>query len=140
MVRVRFAAVSLVVLAAAAWALNGSRAGEEKDPSIKEIMTKAHKDSNSLLAMIRKGLQSDEADWPDIQKETKELVKLGTALGKNEPPRGSKESWEKLTRAYLANAKALESDAQKKDQEAAKKDLGKLTGSCRSCHGAHKPR
>lgn len=70
-----------------------SHADEETTPPIKAIMTKAHKGGNSLIQTVGKELKASEPDWADIQKKTKELVKLGTALGKNEPPRGEKTSW-----------------------------------------------
>jgi hypothetical protein len=138
MTRLRFAAAGVVLLAGLAWAVNGSGAGEEKDPSIKAIMTKAHKGGNSLLATVRKDLMSDETNWADVQKKTKELVKLGTALGKNEPPRGDKESWAKLTGAYVENAKALDAAVGKQQKDEALKEQMKLAGRCMECHKAHR--
>lgn len=111
----------------------------QKEPSIKEIMTKAHKGGNSIIASVGKELRGDEPDWADIQSQSKELVKLGTSLGKNEPPRGDRQSWDKLTKDYLKNAKALNAAAQNKDKAAAMAAHRRLGESCKNCHKAHKP-
>jgi cytochrome c556 len=109
------------------------------DPTIKEIMTRAHKGSKSLLTNMNTELKEDEPDWNDVQKDSKELVELGTSLGKNRPPKGEQTTWERLTKNYVTNAKALEAAAQSKDKSAAKASLGKLQMSCRECHMNHRP-
>jgi cytochrome c556 len=108
------------------------------DPTIKDIMARAHKGSKSLLGTINTELKQDEPDWNDVQKDSKELLDLGKSLGKNEPPRGDKESWDRLTKAYEASAEALQSAAESKNQQAAKTALGKIQGSCKACHMAHR--
>jgi hypothetical protein len=129
---------TLALLTGMALTLRTSNAEDEKTPPIKEIMTKAHKGGNSLIQTIGKELKAAEPAWTDVQKKTKELVKLGTALGKNEPPKGEQASWEKLTKEYLQNAKALDEAANKKDKASALASHKKLTGACASCHKAHK--
>jgi cytochrome c556 len=109
------------------------------DLTVKQVMQKAHRGSNSLLANIGKDLKDDDPEWSDIQKETKDLVDLGTALGKNDPPKGDKDSWKNLTKGYLDNAKALDAAAQKKDKATAQSYQAKLAGSCKACHTAHNP-
>jgi cytochrome c556 len=126
-----------VLCAAAGLALLGGLA-MAADPTIKDIMTKAHKGGNSLLQTMNKELKEDEPDWNDVQKDSKELVELGAALGKNKPPRGEPDSWEKLTKGYLDTAKSLEASAEKKDKSGAKASLGKLLGSCKGCHQVHR--
>jgi cytochrome c556 len=115
------------------------RPAEAADPTIKEIMTKAHKGGNSLITTVGKELKEDTPPWADVQKQTKELVELGSSLGKNDPPKGDKESWKKLTDQYVTDAKALDAAAQKKDKDAATKAHTKLTGQCMACHRAHRP-
>jgi hypothetical protein len=134
--------VGLAVLAVtAAWATLPARADDQdKPPSVKEIMTKAHKGGNSILGTLRKDLQSPNPDWPDVQKKTKELISLGTSLGKNEPPQGEKSSWERMTRLYLDQVKALDKAAQKQDKQATGASLRRLTGLCMACHQVHRPR
>ena len=89
--------------------------------------------------MVGKDLKADEPEWAAVQKKTKDWVPLATALGKNDPPKGEKKSWEKLTNQYLENVKALDAAAQKKDKEKALASHKKVTGMCASCHKIHKP-
>jgi hypothetical protein len=131
----------LTVLGGTATTWEAVRAAEEaKTPTIKEIMKKGHSGDSSLLSQLRAELKDDEPEWGDIQKQTKELVTLGTALGKNDPPRGDADSWKDLTKKYLGHAKDLDKAAQKKDKKAAKAAFGKVQGSCMACHKAHKPK
>ena len=113
-------------------------AEDDEEPSIKAIMTKAHKGGNSLLAMLGKDLKAADPNWDDIHKKTKELVKLGTSLGKNVPPKGDKESWEKLTKSYLDTAKQLDAAVAAKENSKAVTAHSKLTKTCMACHKAHK--
>jgi hypothetical protein len=131
-------ALGLVLLTGAALAVNASWAEDDKDVSIKAIMAKAHKGGDALLSKLDKAVKSDAADWDVIQKQSKELVDLGTALGKATPPKGEKASWEKLTKSYVDTAKDLDEAAKKKDKTTAGADLKKLRGSCSGCHKAHK--
>jgi cytochrome c556 len=130
MKRLACAVAGLALLAGIAWAA---------DPTIKEIMTKAHKGPKSLLGDMNAELKEDEPDWNDIQKDSKELVELGIALGKNKPPMGEQSSWDRLTKNYQANTKSLETAAQGKDKATTKSALSKLQGSCKECHMNHRP-
>ena len=128
-------AAALIGLAASG---TQSIAEDDKDPSIKEIMTKAHKGGNSLLSTVGKDLKSAEPNWDDVQTKTKELVKLGKSLGKNDPPKGDKESWEKLTKSYLDTAKQLDDAVRAKEKSKAVTAHSKLTKMCAACHKVHK--
>src|SRR5712691_11300819 len=108
---------ALALLAAAAVVVSPAGAQGEKTPSVKEMMTKANKPTG-IYWTLSKELKDDEQTWDEIQKETKELAKLAAALGKNEPAKGPKDSWAKLTKDYADNAKALDEAAQKKDLRA----------------------
>jgi hypothetical protein len=130
------AVAALLVGLAVSWAQ--SSAEDDKDPSIKAIMTKAHKGGDSLLATVGNDLKAADPDWEDIQKKSKELVKLGTALGKNEPPKGDTQSWEKLTKSYVDTAKQLEAASKAKEKSKAVTAHTKLTKMCMACHKAHK--
>src|SRR5439155_8470261 len=103
----------LVLGAVAVLALAPSRADDKKDPTIKEIMNKAHKGGNSLIQKVGKELKAAEVDWDHIAEHTKELLDLGKGLIKNDPPRGEKESWEKLSKQYEDTATVLDKAAQK---------------------------
>jgi cytochrome c556 len=118
--------------------LSPTNAQDKKDPSIKDIMTRAHKGGNSLLAAIGKEVKSKSPDWTAAEAHAKELVALGVSLGKNEPSKGAKESWQKLTSDYLDHAKKLEQAISSKDQKVAQAEHGKLGSSCAACHKLHK--
>src|SRR5262245_8724315 len=128
----------LALGAVAALILAPSRAADDKDLTIKEIMTKAHKGGNSLIQVVGKELKANDVDWDHVTDHVKDLVKLGKGLAKNEPPRGDKASWEKLTKQYEDNATALQKAAEKKDKKAAVEAHKKLTGMCMTCHKVHK--
>ncbi len=138
MTRLGYAVRGIALLALLTWAMGPVGAQGGKVLSIKEIMGKAHKGTTSLLMVLGKQLGTAQPDWAEVQKETKELVGLGEGLGKNEPPKGEKDSWSKLTQAYVTNAKALDAAAQKQDQKAAQVSRAKLAGSCKACHAAHR--
>ena len=54
------------------------------------------------------------------------------------PPKGDKDSWQKLTRAYADNTKALAAAAAGMDKDAAKAASEKIGKSCDACHMAHR--
>ena len=132
------AAAILAVLGVATLVINPLSAQGDKVPTPKEIMGKLNKGPNALHAMLGKALKSDEPAWDDIQKETKEYSELAAGLGKNDPPKGDKDSWAKLTKTYAENAKALADGAEKKDKAAMTTAHGKIGKSCKSCHDAHR--
>jgi hypothetical protein len=101
-------------------------------------MTKLTKGPNSLTPVIEKELNSDAPPWETIQGQTKEFAQLAAAMGKNTPPKGHMESWEKLTSAYTEWASDLDAAAQAKSKDAALEAHGKLAGSCMACHREHR--
>src|SRR5262245_22694112 len=110
----------------------------EKTPAVKEVMTKLHRGADCLRARLGKALKADAPAWDEVQQQTKEFARLAEALGKNKPPQGDKESWERLTDDFGKLAKAMNEAAEKKlkpDEQAA---LAKM-GNCATCHKAHKP-
>jgi hypothetical protein len=117
----------------------GPTFAEDKIPTIKEIMDRLHKGANPPIILIKRSLQSGDPDWEEIQKQTKEFVDLGKALGKNDPPMGDKASWTKLTKQYLENAKGMDAAAQKNDKRETLRYQAKLAGSCTTCHKIHRP-
>ena len=54
------------------------------------------------------------------------------------PKKGSKESWEKLTAAWIESAGDLDEAARAKDLAAAKVAHDALKNSCKECHQAHR--
>jgi hypothetical protein len=112
--------------------------GTGASPSIKEIMTKLTKGPNSLTAVIGKELEADQPPLETLQPQTKEFAQLAAAMGENEPPKGHKASWEKLTSAYAEWAADLDKATQAKNAEPALEAHGKLAGSCMACHREHR--
>lgn len=122
-----------------AWTVALSSVGaQEKTPDIKDIMGALHKGPECLRAKLARGMKSDSPDWDALQRETRDFVKLAEAMSKQAPPKGDKASWEKLTRQFTDQAKAM-------DQGARDKNLGELKAAharmsnCKPCHTAHKP-
>jgi cytochrome c556 len=114
-------------------------ADEKTDaPSVKDIMTKAHKGADSLLGKLKSEVKEGEPDWPTVQKQTKELIRLGDSLAKAKPPRGDDESWKDNTAGYQAAVKKLDTAAADKNQEATQGSLNRLATTCVKCHKAHK--
>ena len=130
--------VAAALLAGLALVSNPSGARDREDESIRKIMTRAHKGGDSLIEAVGRDLKADEPRWDDARKRTKELVRLGTSLGKKVPPRGGKESWATLTNRYLVSAKVLDASVMKKDREAALEARGQLKMQCAGCHRAHR--
>jgi cytochrome c556 len=111
---------------------------DDKTPTIEEVMDKLHKGRNSHLAKVQKALKSASPNWKTVQKSTKLFAELGAALPKNEAPKGDQAAYKKLAEAYASNAKALDEAAKDEDLAAAKSAIGKISGSCKACHNAHK--
>jgi hypothetical protein len=104
----------------------GARVAKPK--SIEEIMEQAHKGSDDpLLPKLLDGKGSE--------KDARELLALYEDLGKNDPPKGSKEAWKKKTDALVNAAKRV---ATKHDDPAALAAL-KKAASCKECHSEHQP-
>lgn len=130
-------AVALALTALLAWRPADGRMAD--GPSVKEIMGKANKPTG-IYFNLRQDLKDDNPSWPDIQQEAKELAQLAAALRQATPPKGDKDSWDKLTRAYADNAKALEQAASKMDQDGARAAHAKMgEPACMTCHKAHRP-
>ena len=142
MKRLAFAAALLAVFCTS-FLGNSVNAQKEKDKekgkahTIKEIMKLAHTDKAALIKTIAADLKGD-VKWDEVGKKTKELVGLSDELSTSKPPKGSEESWKKVSGDYNDGAKKLNEAAEKKELEAAKTALGTLQTSCRGCHTQHK--
>jgi hypothetical protein len=107
-------------------------------PTNKQIMSKLSRGPNSLTPVIGKELEADPPAWDTIVPQTQEYARLAAAMGKNEPTKGTKESWIKLSTAFADSAVALNKAAQAKDRDAALEAHGQIQGSCMQCHTAHR--
>jgi hypothetical protein len=107
-------------------------------PTVKQIMGKLTRGPGSLTPVIAHELNVDPPAWDTIQPQTREYARLAAAMGKNDPPRGSMESWSQLTAAFASSAEALNKAAEAKDRDAALEAHEAITGSCMSCHREHR--
>jgi hypothetical protein len=112
-------------------------ARDEKAPEIKEVMGKVGKPSG-LYPSVAAELREADPMWEQVKQDTKEMSKLLATLAKATPPKGDKDSWSKLTKAFADNAKALEKAAAKMDLKAARDVSKKMGDSCKGCHAAHR--
>lgn len=111
---------------------------DEETPTIKEIMGKVTKGPTAALGVLKKQLQEKKPDWEAIQETAGTIVKFASFMPKNDPPKGEKADFEKLAKNFAESAKSIEKAAKAKDTAAVKKAMGKMGGSCMTCHKAHK--
>jgi cytochrome c556 len=115
----------LALLAGAILATLAVQANDDKPKyTIREIMKKAHSGKTNLPKKLILGQINDD--------EKTKLIEYYEALGKNQPPKGSAEDWQKRTSKLLAAAKAAMDGGQ------AEKAKFRKAVDCASCHNAHK--
>jgi mono/diheme cytochrome c family protein len=119
-------------------AVQGPPGAPGESTPIREIMNKLTKGPQSLTMVIGQELKADSPPWDKIGPQAKEFAELAASMSKYDPPKGSKESWAKLTTAYAGSAVALDRAAQAKDKEAAKAAHHTLAVSCQACHAEHR--
>jgi hypothetical protein len=130
--------VGVLALAGLVMMEHGLVDAADRSPTIRQIMGKLNKGPKSLTFIVGKELKETEPDWSKMQQQTKSYVELARALADNQPPKGNRDSWEKLSRAFALNAETLDEAVKKKDLSSARQAHARLTGSCRNCHTAHK--
>lgn len=124
-----------LLVAIVAWGASTATGEEKKDvPTIKEIMVKGHKGTESYIAKIRADAKGGK--WDDAKEYAKTLAFFGENLGKNKAPKGEADSWEKLTKKYAESTKAVAKAVDDKDASAVNKALDTIN--CAECHKAHK--
>ena len=104
--------------------VHANGADSQKAPTTKFVMQRAMK--SGLCKKVAKGEGSQE----DIEK----LLELFEAMAKNPAPKGSPESWKKLTGDLVRATRAVMND----EPEAAKR-LHKAAN-CSACHKPHRPK
>ncbi len=97
-----------------------------------------NKKSGKFSSVLKKQVEASPTDWEAIQKTTEEINKYGKVLSKNDPEKGSKESWKKLSEKFGENTKALDDAADAKDLDKVKASQKAIGGSCKACHDAHR--
>ncbi|HWY87640.1 MAG TPA: hypothetical protein VNX28_12985 [Gemmataceae bacterium] len=116
----------------------GPGGGKKGRSPIHDIMVKLAKGPESLNSVIGDELKADAPPWDKLQPQTKEFADLATSLVKLDPPRGSKESWTKLTGTFTDSAVALDQSVQGKDKDMALAAHKLVSDSCMACHQQHK--
>jgi hypothetical protein len=101
-------------------------------------MGKIGRGPNALSAQLDREVKADPPAWETIQPQTAEFARLAADLGKSDPPKGSKESWAKLTGAFSDSVAALDTAAQARDVTATRAAQAKLGTSCMECHREHR--
>ena len=107
-------------------------------PGPRQIMAKLTKGPTSINDLLKKELAEASPPWDAIQSHAKEYAAESATLGKYDPPKGSKESWAKLTSQWAEDAAELDKAAQAKDRDAAKDAHAQLNNSCMACHREHR--
>lgn len=111
----------------------------EDTPNTETIMKALFKKgATSKSALLKKEVEAATPNWEAIQKTTKEIATLGSSLEKNEPEKGSKESWKKHAAKFGENTKTLHEAAEAKDLDKIKATQKAIGGSCKSCHDTHR--
>ncbi len=118
--------------------LGGIAEGQDEGASIKKVMGKLHGKGKGLLPSVGKAVQAESPNWPEIKKGSKLIVDLASTITDLEPPKGDKEHYNQLSKAYLSSAKDLNDAAEAEDAGKAKAAAKKLGATCKTCHTAHK--
>lgn len=113
----------------------GALIADEK-PTIDEIMKKNHNKKAGLFPKIADQVKAGKLS--EAAPLAKDMAVNAAKLPTVKPEKGDAKSWEKLSKAYAETAKALADACEKKDEAAAKAAAGKLGGSCKACHDAHR--
>jgi len=130
--------LALGLLAGTVLGLSATEA--DKTPTIKQIMQQANKPTG-IFFNLKKDLEDDDPMWAEMRAESRELVQLADALGKQTPPKGDKASWMKLSRAYAADATKLDQAIAKRDRKAGRAAIARMGGAtCTTCHKTHRPK
>ncbi len=107
-------AVSALALMLGGQVADGGK--DKKEPSVKEIMVKAHG---------KDGLRKKAIDGTATNEEKKALIDLYTALAACKCPKGDEDDWKTRTKAVVELVKKAEPAELKKID-------------CMGCHKAHK--
>jgi hypothetical protein len=119
----------------------GEAAPAPRQPTpIRGIMTKLNGGRQPLKATINAELKKDPPAWDKIKSQTSAAAKMAASLSEYTPPKGSPESWKKLSAAYAASASALDKAAQAEDKKAAEAAWTTLFSNtaCIECHNQHR--
>ena len=131
----------IVVVAVALFSVGAVTVGafEDETPKTEDIMKAVFKKgTGKFSSVLKKQVESTPIKWQEIQETTKEIAKLGADLEKNEPEKGSKESFKKLAVKFGENTKHLHEAAESEDLAKVKAAQKTILGSCMECHKSHR--
>lgn len=116
----------------------GSSAADEKVVPIKTIM-KTIAGSKKEKGLCGKCIEAGKGEkWEDAQKLSKDLANCVANLPKNPCPKGDGKNWEKLSKLWAEQAKAIQKAADDKDAKAFNEATAAFTKACGACHKEHK--
>jgi cytochrome c556 len=133
------AGVLMVMIVAALVAVPAGASSDDEIVPIKKVMKALHGGKNAPLSKLKTALKGDSPDWAEVRQQAKVFAKLGASLPKSDPPRGGKESYEKLAKAYASAGKSLAESAEKEDLDEVRDAFKKISTSCMPCHKSHRP-
>jgi cytochrome c556 len=117
---------------------NGARPEPASNPKLKSIMTKIGKGPQSLQESLKTDLKQEPVSWDTIEPKAKEYASVASEIGQQDPPRGQKDSWQKLSQVFADSASELSKAAQANNRDDTLAALDNLGGSCMSCHRQHR--
>jgi hypothetical protein len=101
-------------------------------------MIKIGRGPQALNSRIAKELAKDEPAWEGVQAQTAEYAAMASAIAGQDPPKGSKDSWARLSASFADSAATLDRSAQGKDRSAALVAYKSLENACMACHQQHR--
>ncbi|AMV36459.1 cytochrome c [Planctomyces sp. SH-PL62] len=131
------ASLAALILAAGLSAARVDAADEAA--SVEVVMKKLFAGKSSPNGTLKAAAKSDSPDWTKVKEASDVFARYAPALGENAPPKGDKDSWDKLTKGLAEHAKTLGAAVEKKDVEGLKAVVQGIGGSCKACHAAHRP-
>lgn len=131
------ASLATLILAAGLSAARVDAADEAA--SVEVVMKKLFAGKSSPNNTLKAAAKTDSPDWAKVKEASDVFAKYAPALGENAPPKGDKDSWDKLAHGLAEHAKSLGTAVDKKDVDGLKAVAKGIGGSCKSCHDSHRP-
>lgn len=131
------ASMAALVLALAAVA--PTNAAADDPASVEVVMKKLFAGKTSPVNTLKAAAKAPSPDWDKVKVASDAFSKYAPDLGKNDPPKGDKASWEKLCKALTDSVATLKDTVEKKDADGFKAAAKTIGASCKDCHEAHRP-
>ena len=87
---------------------------------------------------LRKLLLANPVDWSQAGPMIDRYQELAAELPRVVPEKGSRESWQKLSSAFAADAETMKAVAAKHNKIEAFEAWNRLNKGCLNCHAAHR--